>query len=156
MLLLGVEENVCCGRDFSNCAMGRVKSFDSITKLQSRLVDEGFVNVTLSYLGGLWVMFECDKPDTKRNLVNHVGINSWFQVIQEVNPDFVSDEPFSVVRLLREFPLYAWFLAKRLIKSVKPNGGSVTMKTVKCISVAKRAVTWTPSYESIRNMIFLG
>ncbi|GJX70624.1 hypothetical protein Tco_0307795 [Tanacetum coccineum] len=27
-----------------------------------------------------------------QNLVNHVGINSWFQVIQEVNQDFVSDE----------------------------------------------------------------
>ncbi|GJY19951.1 RNA-directed DNA polymerase, eukaryota [Tanacetum coccineum] len=87
--------------------MGRVKSFDSITKLQSLLVDEGFVNVTLSYLGGLWVMFECDKPDTKRNLINHVGINSWFQVIQEVNPDFVSDE--RVVWLdIEGVPLYAW------------------------------------------------
>ncbi|GKD64010.1 RNA-directed DNA polymerase, eukaryota [Tanacetum coccineum] len=90
---LVLDEECVVERDFSNCAMGRVKSFDSITKLQSLLVDEGFVNVTLSYLGGLWVMFECDKPDTKRNLVNHVGINSWFQVIQEVNPDFVSDEP---------------------------------------------------------------
>ncbi|GKC17643.1 hypothetical protein Tco_1014425, partial [Tanacetum coccineum] len=78
-----IDEECVVERDFSNCAMGRVKSFDSITKLQSLLVDEGFVNVTLSYLGGLWVMFECDKPDTKRNLVNHVGINSWFQVIQE-------------------------------------------------------------------------
>ncbi|GKA18959.1 RNA-directed DNA polymerase, eukaryota [Tanacetum coccineum] len=87
---LVLDEECVVERDFSNCAMGRVKSFDSITKLQSLLVDEGFVNVTLSYLGGLWVMFECDKPDTKRNLVNHVGINSWFQVIQEVNPDFVS------------------------------------------------------------------
>ncbi|GJV04724.1 RNA-directed DNA polymerase, eukaryota [Tanacetum coccineum] len=82
---LVLDEECVVERDFSNCAMGRVKSFDSITKLQSLLVDEGFVNVTLSYLGGLWVMFECDKPDTKRNLVNHVGINSWFQVIQEVN-----------------------------------------------------------------------
>ncbi|GJZ78185.1 RNA-directed DNA polymerase, eukaryota, nucleotide-binding alpha-beta plait domain protein [Tanacetum coccineum] len=104
---LVLDEECVVERDFSNCAMGRVKSFDSITKLQSLLVDEGFVNVTLSYLGGLWVMFECDKPDTKRNLVNHVGINSWFQVIQEVNPDFVSDE--RVVWLdIEGVPLYAW------------------------------------------------
>ncbi|GJV89238.1 hypothetical protein Tco_1533176 [Tanacetum coccineum] len=66
---LVLDEECVVERDFSNCAMGRVKSFDSITKLQSLLVDEGFVNVTLSYLGGLWVMFECDKPDTKRNLM---------------------------------------------------------------------------------------
>ncbi|GJZ78649.1 RNA-directed DNA polymerase, eukaryota [Tanacetum coccineum] len=53
LLLLVIDEECVRERDFSNCAMGRVKSFDSITKLQSLLVDEGFVNVTLSYLGGL-------------------------------------------------------------------------------------------------------
>ncbi|GJZ33348.1 calmodulin-binding transcription activator 3-like protein isoform X1 [Tanacetum coccineum] len=44
---LVLDEECVVERDFSNCAMGRVKSFDSITKLQSLLVDEGFVNVTL-------------------------------------------------------------------------------------------------------------
>ncbi|GJU66746.1 RNA-directed DNA polymerase, eukaryota [Tanacetum coccineum] len=41
---LVLDEECVVERDFSNCAMGRVKSFDSITKLQSLLVDEGFVN----------------------------------------------------------------------------------------------------------------
>ncbi|GJW80526.1 RNA-directed DNA polymerase, eukaryota, nucleotide-binding alpha-beta plait domain protein, partial [Tanacetum coccineum] len=47
---LVLDEECIMERDFSNCAMERVKAFDSIIKLQSILVDEGFVNVTLSYL----------------------------------------------------------------------------------------------------------
>ncbi|GKC48066.1 RNA-directed DNA polymerase, eukaryota [Tanacetum coccineum] len=176
---LVLDEECVVERDFSNCAMGRVKSFDSITKLQSLLVDEGFVNVTLSYLGGLWVMFECDKPDTKRNLVNHVGINSWFQVIQEVNPDFVSDE--RVVWLdIEGVPLYAWsrksfdkignkwgevlniedsyetsFGRKRLCILTKHpvsifESFKIIVKGKVYMVRAKELFTWTPSFESIK------
>ncbi|GKB91300.1 hypothetical protein Tco_0963572 [Tanacetum coccineum] len=53
-------------RDFSKCAMGKVKDFNSIPNLQTILVDEGFEDVNLFYLGGKWVMFEFDKVDTKR------------------------------------------------------------------------------------------
>ncbi|GKA53949.1 hypothetical protein Tco_0752898 [Tanacetum coccineum] len=153
---LVLDEECVVERDFSNCAMGRVKSFDSITKLQSLLVDEGFVNVTLSYLGGLWVMFECDKPDTKRNLVNHVGINSWFQVIQEVNQDFVSDE--RVVWLdIEGVPLYAW--SRKSFDKIGNKWGEVlniedsyeTSFGRKVYMVrAKELFTWTPSFESIK------
>ncbi|GJY18276.1 hypothetical protein Tco_0389767 [Tanacetum coccineum] len=153
---LVLDEECVVERDFSNCDMGRVKSFDSITKLQSLLVDEGFVNVTLSYLGGLWVMFECDKPDTKRNLVNHVGINSWFQVIQEVNPDFVSDE--RVVWLdIEGVPLYAW--SRKSFDKIGNKWGEVlniedsyeTSFGRKVYMVrAKELFTWTPSFESIK------
>ncbi|GJR40439.1 RNA-directed DNA polymerase, eukaryota [Tanacetum coccineum] len=176
---LVLDEECVVERDFSNCAMGGVKSFDSITKLQSFLVDEGFVNVTLSYLGGLWVMFECDKPDTKRNLVNHVGINSWFQVIQEVNPDFVSDE--RVVWLdIEGVPLYAWsrksfdkignkwgevlniedsyetsFGRKRLCILTKHpvsifESFKIIVKGKVYMVRAKELFTWTPSFESIK------
>ncbi|GJV40039.1 RNA-directed DNA polymerase, eukaryota [Tanacetum coccineum] len=47
--------------DFSKCAMGRVKDFNSISNLQTILADEGFEDVKLFYLGGLWVMLEFDK-----------------------------------------------------------------------------------------------
>ncbi|GJS30665.1 RNA-directed DNA polymerase, eukaryota [Tanacetum coccineum] len=48
-------------RDFSKCVMGRVKDFNSISNLQTILADEGFEDVKLFYLGGLWVMLEFDK-----------------------------------------------------------------------------------------------
>ncbi|GJW24719.1 RNA-directed DNA polymerase, eukaryota [Tanacetum coccineum] len=94
-------------RDFSKCAMGRVKDFNSISNLQTILADEGFEDVKLFYLGGLWVMLEFDKVDTKANLMKHIGVNSWFQVIQEVIQDFVSDERVVWVDI-EGVPLYAW------------------------------------------------
>ncbi|GJV19466.1 RNA-directed DNA polymerase, eukaryota [Tanacetum coccineum] len=76
---LVLDEECVVERDFSNCAMGRVKSFDSITKLQSLLVDEGFVKcLHCSYLEACAVMFDClflgINLIRKGNLVNLVGI----------------------------------------------------------------------------------
>nr|GEV19615.1 RNA-directed DNA polymerase, eukaryota, nucleotide-binding alpha-beta plait domain protein [Tanacetum cinerariifolium] len=50
------------------------------------------LDVKLNYLGGTWVLFEFCNNDTKVNFMNNIGINSWFQVIQDVSPDFVCDE----------------------------------------------------------------
>nr|GEV22983.1 RNA-directed DNA polymerase, eukaryota [Tanacetum cinerariifolium] len=102
-----VLNDVCIvERDFSRCVMGKVKDFDSIPNLQSILADEGFENANLSYLGGLWVMFEFDKVESKTKMMNHIGINSWFQVIQEVIQDFVSKE--RKVYMVRAKELFTW------------------------------------------------
>nr|GEZ17097.1 pentatricopeptide repeat-containing protein At3g61360 [Tanacetum cinerariifolium] len=52
-------------RDLSNHAMGKVKDFSSIPKLYTILNDKGFSDVMLSYLGGLWALFEFNKMATK-------------------------------------------------------------------------------------------
>nr|GFD08912.1 RNA-directed DNA polymerase, eukaryota [Tanacetum cinerariifolium] len=39
--------------------------------------------------------------------INHIGINSWFQVIQDASPDFVSDER-TVWMDIEGIPLRAW------------------------------------------------
>nr|GFA34889.1 RNA-directed DNA polymerase, eukaryota, nucleotide-binding alpha-beta plait domain protein [Tanacetum cinerariifolium] len=79
-------------RDFSKYAMGRVKDVYSISNIMSILQDEDFVDEKPKYLGGFWVLFEFEKEETKANMLNHMGVNSWFQVIQDVPQDFVSDE----------------------------------------------------------------
>ncbi|GKD66763.1 RNA-directed DNA polymerase, eukaryota, nucleotide-binding alpha-beta plait domain protein [Tanacetum coccineum] len=89
---LVLDDGCIIERDFSKCAMGRVKDLNSIPNLQVILTDEGFEDVKLYYLGGRWVMFECIKIEAKRNLMKHTGICSWFHEIQEVSKDFVSDE----------------------------------------------------------------
>ncbi|GKC13322.1 RNA-directed DNA polymerase, eukaryota [Tanacetum coccineum] len=53
---------------------------------------EGFAEVKLSYLGGLWVMIELKNEKTKRKLLQHTGANSWFHDLQAATLDFVSDE----------------------------------------------------------------
>ncbi|GJS99420.1 RNA-directed DNA polymerase, eukaryota [Tanacetum coccineum] len=176
---LVLDEECIMERDFSNCAMGRVKAFDSIIKLQSILVDEGFVNVTLSYLGGLWVMFECDNIDTKSKLVSHIGINSWFQVIHDVSQDFVSDERVVWIDI-EGVPLYAWsrksfekigskwgellniedasdssFGRKRLCILTKHpvsifESFKIIVKGKVFMVRAKELFTWNPTFESIK------
>ncbi|GJX20070.1 hypothetical protein Tco_0222747 [Tanacetum coccineum] len=61
----------------------QVKDFTAIPRLYTILKDEGFLDVKLNYLGGTWVLFEFCNIDTKVNFMNHTGINSWFQVIQD-------------------------------------------------------------------------
>nr|GEV82448.1 RNA-directed DNA polymerase, eukaryota [Tanacetum cinerariifolium] len=155
--------------NLSKYAMGKVKDVNSILNLWTLLMDEGFADVKLKYLGegctpkDLWkacndygtvmdvfipnkkskagkrfafvrfikdhagsyvnvvngsstvavpgpyissasalvfpmlswgyvVMFEFDKVDTKVNMMQHIGVKSWFHVIQDVVHDFVSDE----------------------------------------------------------------
>nr|GEZ99295.1 RNA-directed DNA polymerase, eukaryota [Tanacetum cinerariifolium] len=53
---------------------------------------EGFSVVNLVYLGGLWVMIECDNVETKANMLQHTGVKSWFHVLQNDVHDFVRDE----------------------------------------------------------------
>ncbi|GJX70961.1 RNA-directed DNA polymerase, eukaryota [Tanacetum coccineum] len=104
---LVLDENCIIERDYSKFAMGRVKDVNSIPNLLTLLYDEGFMDVKLKYLGGLWVMFEFDKVETKANLLVHTGVNYWFQVIQDVLPDFVSEERIVWVDI-EGVPLHAW------------------------------------------------
>nr|GFB24501.1 RNA-directed DNA polymerase, eukaryota [Tanacetum cinerariifolium] len=102
-----VLDDICVtDRDFSKYAMGRVKDFNSIPNLQIILADEGFEEVKLFYLGGKWVLLEFDNVETKDNLMNHIGVNSWFNVIQDVIHDFVREERVVWVDI-KGIPLHA-------------------------------------------------
>ncbi|GKD05282.1 RNA-directed DNA polymerase, eukaryota, partial [Tanacetum coccineum] len=85
----------------------KVKTVNSIPNIQTILQDEGFVDVKPKYLGGLWVMLECEKEESILSLTSHIGVNSWFQTIQEVDQDFVSDERIAWVDI-EGVPIRAW------------------------------------------------
>ncbi|GJV49958.1 hypothetical protein Tco_1440170 [Tanacetum coccineum] len=69
-----------CGNDIdlSRQVFGKVKDFNSINNLKLILAKEGFEEVKLSYLGGLWVMIELHNVETQKNLLTHSGDKSWF------------------------------------------------------------------------------
>ncbi|GJS12658.1 RNA-directed DNA polymerase, eukaryota [Tanacetum coccineum] len=104
---LVLDETCLIDRDFSKCVMGKVKDVYSIPNIQTILQDEGFVDVKPKYLGGLWVMLECEKEESILSLTSHIGVNSWFQTIQEVDQDFVSDERIAWVDI-EGVPIRAW------------------------------------------------
>ncbi|GJW17199.1 RNA-directed DNA polymerase, eukaryota [Tanacetum coccineum] len=72
--------------------MGELKSFSSIPNIRVLLQKEGFQIVSLSYLGGLWVMFELKSKVSKEKLLDHVGVSSWFHQICSAQLDFVAKE----------------------------------------------------------------
>nr|GEU93940.1 RNA-directed DNA polymerase, eukaryota [Tanacetum cinerariifolium] len=63
---LVLDDSCVVERDLSKYAMGKVKDVNYIPNLQTLLMDKGFFDVKLKYLGGMWVMFEFDKVDTKK------------------------------------------------------------------------------------------
>nr|GEZ57674.1 RNA-directed DNA polymerase, eukaryota [Tanacetum cinerariifolium] len=104
---LVLDDDCITQRDFSKCAIGKVKDFNSIPNLRVILGEEGFEYVNVFYLGGKWVMFEFEMGETKVNMMKHIGVNSWFQVIQDVIQDFVSDERVVWVDI-EGIPVHAW------------------------------------------------
>nr|GEW06017.1 RNA-directed DNA polymerase, eukaryota [Tanacetum cinerariifolium] len=87
--------------------MGKVKEFISIPNLYTMHNDEGFPDVKLTYLGGLWVMIEFDNVVTKESMQKHMGVKSWFQEILDVSNDFVSDDRIVWVDI-EGIPLNVW------------------------------------------------
>nr|GEY84497.1 RNA-directed DNA polymerase, eukaryota [Tanacetum cinerariifolium] len=83
---LVLDDSCLIRRNLLNHAMGKVKEFSSIPNLYTILHDEGFSDIKLTYLGGLWVLIELDKLETKEALKNHNGMKSWFQAANNFDP----------------------------------------------------------------------
>nr|GEW75572.1 RNA-directed DNA polymerase, eukaryota, reverse transcriptase zinc-binding domain protein [Tanacetum cinerariifolium] len=86
------EDDECvCSKDLSNSLMGMVKESASITNLKTALLNEGFGDLTVKYLGELWVLFEFSSTKLKEAFRDNVGVNSWFSEIRQasldINPD---------------------------------------------------------------------
>ncbi|GJT74438.1 RNA-directed DNA polymerase, eukaryota [Tanacetum coccineum] len=102
-----LDDSCVVTRDLDLYVMGEVKQFSSISNLRVLLSNEGFQNVKLVYLGGLWVMIELESLKTKKKLMQHVGVASWFNRLCNAQSDFVSRERIVWVDI-EGVPLYAW------------------------------------------------
>ncbi|GJZ37002.1 RNA-directed DNA polymerase, eukaryota [Tanacetum coccineum] len=67
----------------------------------------GFSEVSVSYLGGLWVLLELNTLETREKLLQRVGAKSWFHVLQSATHDFVSKERIVWVDI-EGIPLHVW------------------------------------------------
>nr|GEW46201.1 nucleotide-binding alpha-beta plait domain-containing protein [Tanacetum cinerariifolium] len=71
-----------------NTGGGMVKQFASLANLKLALGNEGFVDITIKYMGELWVMFEFNSEETINKFRDNVSVASWFSQIIEVATDF--------------------------------------------------------------------
>ncbi|GKD38067.1 RNA-directed DNA polymerase, eukaryota, partial [Tanacetum coccineum] len=78
--------------DLSCSLLGKLKNFKVIPNIHAMLENEGFPNVNVTYMGGLWVLLTSDVSGTKEKLSNHKGVSSWFFEISSDSELFVSDE----------------------------------------------------------------
>ncbi|PWA80930.1 hypothetical protein CTI12_AA191580 [Artemisia annua] len=83
-----------CGNDadLSRHVFGKVKDFNSINTLKLILDKEGFDDINLSYLGGLWIMIELHNVEARTNFLLHSGVRSWFHELVAAYADFISTE----------------------------------------------------------------
>ncbi|GJY64404.1 hypothetical protein Tco_0465864 [Tanacetum coccineum] len=56
------------------------------------LEKEGFQNLSLTYLGGLWVLIETVSISAKGKLLNLTGVGSWFSSLKPACNSFISGE----------------------------------------------------------------
>nr|GFA15502.1 RNA-directed DNA polymerase, eukaryota, nucleotide-binding alpha-beta plait domain protein [Tanacetum cinerariifolium] len=70
--------------------MGRAKDVSAIPNLPCIISKECFQNVKLSYLGGMWVLFEFDSLASKEKFLNHS--DAWFPNFQEDDQDDLSSD----------------------------------------------------------------
>lgn len=89
---LVLDESCISDRDYSLSLMGKVKDITTLPNLYVILDKEGFQNLKLVYLGGLWILIEMDSIISKEKLINHTGVGSWFSSLKPTCNSFFSDE----------------------------------------------------------------
>nr|GEY19596.1 RNA-directed DNA polymerase, eukaryota [Tanacetum cinerariifolium] len=141
---LVLDDSCLVDRDLSKHVMGKVKEFSSIPNIQTILSDKGFSGVKLTYLGGMWVMFEFDKVDTKKHMMQHTGIKSWFHVVQDAVYDFVSDERIMWVDI-EGIPLNRLCIKTKHAVSILESFKVIVKGKVFMVR-AKELFTWNPSF----------
>nr|GEV67311.1 RNA-directed DNA polymerase, eukaryota [Tanacetum cinerariifolium] len=139
-IVMVLDESCVVHRDLANCVMGEIKQFSSIVNLRVLLSNEGFHNVNLTYLVGLWVVCELGLAITKEKFLKHVGVASWFTRLYNAQNDFVSKERV------------VW---------VDIEGESNILETFKVIVLgkvfvvrAKQLFIWSPTFNEIMDVIY--
>ncbi|GJS94536.1 RNA-directed DNA polymerase, eukaryota [Tanacetum coccineum] len=101
------DDSCVVKHDLQNYVMGEVRQFSSISNLRTLLLAEGFHNVKLAYIEGLWVMVELESSKVKTKFMKHVGVGSWFSRLCDAQSDFVSRDRIVWVDI-EGVPLHAW------------------------------------------------
>ncbi|GJW57333.1 nucleotide-binding alpha-beta plait domain-containing protein [Tanacetum coccineum] len=87
-LAIALDDECLHSKDLSNSLLGRVKEFASLSNLKTILTNEGFVDITIYYMGELWVLLEFTLVNSKKLFHANVGVSSWFSKLIQASTDF--------------------------------------------------------------------
>ncbi|GKE66540.1 RNA-directed DNA polymerase, eukaryota [Tanacetum coccineum] len=112
-----IDDDCLTDKKFDFMLVAKVKSFDSMPNLGVVQKDEGFENVTIRYVGGLWVSMEFLDSHARDGFQKHEGLDTWFSVVQPWRSDVKVDERVLWIDV-EGVPLVAW-TNKTFIKIAK-------------------------------------
>ncbi|GKE74865.1 hypothetical protein Tco_1536906, partial [Tanacetum coccineum] len=89
---IALDDDCLLTKDLRNSLLGRVKEFASLSNLRTALINEGFVNFKIHYMGELWVLLEFDLVNSKNLFHDNIGVRSWFSQLKDASLDFNTDD----------------------------------------------------------------
>nr|GEV14197.1 RNA-directed DNA polymerase, eukaryota, reverse transcriptase zinc-binding domain protein [Tanacetum cinerariifolium] len=126
--VLVLDDTCINNQDYSGCLNGKIQNFESISNLKVVLKNEGFDDISLRYLGGMWVMIAFKTVESKNKFSECVGARSWFSQLIQASNDFIIDERVTWVSF-EGVPLKVWNV--NTFKRIASKWGSLlTMENV--------------------------
>ncbi|GJU24193.1 RNA-directed DNA polymerase, eukaryota, reverse transcriptase zinc-binding domain protein [Tanacetum coccineum] len=78
--------------DFPLAILGCYKDFRSMANTLTLCHSEGFLDVDIKYLGGLWILFYFNSMEVRDKFLNNEGISQWFASLKPWHDDFLVEE----------------------------------------------------------------
>ncbi|GJS74020.1 RNA-directed DNA polymerase, eukaryota, reverse transcriptase zinc-binding domain protein [Tanacetum coccineum] len=108
--------------DTSTVLLAKVKEVDSISNMYGICRNEGFTDVSIHYVGGLWVWIQFENSKSCEAFKENESLKSFWTIIRYVSPSFTVDERLIWIEI-RGLPLCAW--GSNAIKKVTSLFGKV-------------------------------
>ncbi|GJZ58752.1 RNA-directed DNA polymerase, eukaryota, reverse transcriptase zinc-binding domain protein [Tanacetum coccineum] len=93
--------------DTSTVALVKVKKIDSMNNLYAICKNEGFNDIKIHYVGGLWVWIQFENEKTCDAFKTNGSLKSLWASIKTVSPSFTVDERLIWIEI-KGLPLCAW------------------------------------------------
>nr|GEW77059.1 RNA-directed DNA polymerase, eukaryota, nucleotide-binding alpha-beta plait domain protein [Tanacetum cinerariifolium] len=120
--VLVLDDSCVNQQEFSWCLNWKVKEFGALVNLKVVMRNEGFSDVKLKYLGGLWVMIVFNSMEAKEKFISCVAINSWFAQLIQASSEFIVDERVTWMDI-EGIPLKLW--TNNTFKKIASKWGSL-------------------------------
>nr|GEX60484.1 RNA-directed DNA polymerase, eukaryota, reverse transcriptase zinc-binding domain protein [Tanacetum cinerariifolium] len=78
-------------KDLSKSLLGRVKEVTSLSNLKKALINEGFDDLTIRYMGEFWILLEFESVKSKDLFRDNTEAVSWFSVMRQASNDFIPE-----------------------------------------------------------------
>ncbi|GJZ43946.1 RNA-directed DNA polymerase, eukaryota, reverse transcriptase zinc-binding domain protein [Tanacetum coccineum] len=145
-----IDDDCVNQEDYMCCLNGKVKDFGSLSNMKIVLGNEGFNDIEIRYLGGLWVMIVFKSVEVKEKFKSNVGTGSWFSQLIQTSNDFIVDGRVTWVEI-EGIPLKVW--TENTFKRIVSKWGSllsVDTSDKDCFHskrLSKEVPSWYPDFD---------